>query len=103
MAFTVTVPITTKDGFDITSGAYIKFVPHLEQLDNLIVNYDLKVFKSLADFTAGKEPIKPVEIHLGFSLTITAADATGLNNAIVHSVLKAKIEETLGANALTVV
>jgi hypothetical protein len=109
MALQINRTLTTQNGFDVPSGAYVWLLETRGQNRDgyaYTVKVDVIFFKDKASFDSGKKRFFPVEVPenlYSFSADFTAANYASLTPLTVHNYIKGQLEGALGASTVTVV
>lgn len=109
MALQVNIALSTQNGFDVPSGAYVWLLETRGQnRDGFAyhVKVDVIFFKDKASFDAGKKRFFPEEVPqnmYSFQQSFTPSAYASLTPLQVHNFVKAQLESVLGIGSITVV
>jgi hypothetical protein len=96
MGLKINQTLHTPDGGTVNTGSIVKFYAYFPE-DSLNLECGLSLYRSQADYDAGKQKIKAVdEFSMKFEKTFTEEEYGALTPVIIHDEVKAWILDQLG-------
>ncbi len=103
MGLKINTTLHTPDGGTVNTGSVIKFDAGF-MAGTYDVQYNMYIYRSQADYDAGKESIRRIdEFPLFHSQTFTATEYANLTPVLIHDELKAWMLDQLGTSDTAIV